>query len=256
MRKHLFFQLRNLTWITVWRCKWLYKLSCCCMLCKIKPSGILCDTLYYWLLTGVVYRVSVLVSKLMKQSGSFLLIFRMLIIWCIPHLSDLFQWPLELSTSKRSNNLLVGAKWHIQLCMESIEFDNFILEISLKKNSWTFIYDLVRRWEFALSNSVIVLFVSVVVSKEINRRHCAWVTYVLSNPILFLRESCVNLWGNTFSDSIVLSQNLSGELPQLKDESQMSSKHYRTGNISVSNYSKFVYWRICSLTVSAEKKPM
>jgi len=29
-------------------------------------------------------------------------------------------------------------------------------------------------WEFALSKGVIVLFVSVVVSMEINRRHCFW----------------------------------------------------------------------------------
>ena len=29
-------------------------------------------------------------------------------------------------------------------------------------------------WEFALSNSVIVLFTSVIVSMEINRRHCFW----------------------------------------------------------------------------------
>jgi len=44
-------------------------------------------------------------------------------------------------------------------------------------------------WEFALSNSVIVLFIPVVVSLEMNRRHYFWINVLNCNEVLNVQNS-------------------------------------------------------------------
>ena len=75
------------------------------------------------------------------------------------------KWAVFLSNGSSNN----GSPPVVQMFMSTPCRLLFIAD----ENSWWWLYSkiVVCTWEFALSNSVIVLFVSIVVSMEINRRH-------------------------------------------------------------------------------------